>query len=86
MIMIHDYNTLRLKFENDNKIFEKYKEINKSIHKDSYNITQKDLIVVFNFSFYTHTGPHHREWPALGDRTGSFHETVAVFKIPTVID
>ena len=29
---------------------------------------------------------NHREWRALGDRTGSFRETVAVFKIPTVID
>ena len=31
---------------------EKYKEINKSIHKDNNNITQKDLIVEFKFSFY----------------------------------
>ena len=32
---------------------EKYKEINKAIHKDNNNITQKDLIVEFKFSFYS---------------------------------
>ncbi len=30
--LAYDYNTLRLKFENDNKIFEKYKVILINIH------------------------------------------------------
>ena len=51
----HKYIEQRSKNNEHKKKQREYNEIDKAIHKDNNNITQKDLIIEFNFSFYNHT-------------------------------